>query len=310
MTLSTASRIVRESTVAKYTAVLQDENGLVVSVDELDTLTLTLYNLADGTIINSRAEQTVLNTHNVTLDGSGNLAWEVQPSDNIIVGTHLRAGELEPHMALFQWTWDSGQKQGRYEVQIDVQQVSEIPLSLGATVVSSWGGYGSNSYVSLTDASSYITNSIIANTSWHTATPIQKVAALLEATRDIDSLNFIGERYYYDQSLSCPRELAISWPYNRTSTSSTVFSISYEQQREDIRRATCHQAVWLLRNSGINSRAEEVAAGIISSSKRIGPIAESYEYGKGAIATSKQPVCLDAMRFVKRWITSARVVRA
>ena len=126
MGLTTQDRIVRERSTALYAATIQDENETAIPAADLDTLTLTLYDLATGTAINSRSAQNVLNANNVTVSVLGALAWTMQPADNAIIGSP--AGKHERHVALFQWTYGSG-KAGSYEVIIDVENLAKVPAA-------------------------------------------------------------------------------------------------------------------------------------------------------------------------------------
>lgn len=126
MSLTAEQRKVREKCTAVYTATIKDENGVALASASLTTLTLTLYDQASGTIINSRDAQDILNTHNVTVSALGVLVWTMQPADNAIVGTSVAAGYRERHVALFQWTWSAGTKAGKYEVLIDVEQLVKV----------------------------------------------------------------------------------------------------------------------------------------------------------------------------------------
>ena len=113
-----------EKTSPKITATIQDEDGTGIPAASLDTLTLTLYNLDDSsnTIINSRTAQDVLNTNNVTVDSSGNLVWLVQPLDTIIVGSK----GVEKHRVVFEWTYSSGTKNGKYIIDMDIRNLVKI----------------------------------------------------------------------------------------------------------------------------------------------------------------------------------------
>jgi len=128
MALSVTQRRVRERCTAKYTATIEDESGTALAAASLTTLTLTLYDRETGTIINSRSAQNVLNANNVTVSAAGVMVWSMQPADNAIVGSPA-AGQPEIHIALFEWTWASGAKAGKYEVQIDVTQLTKVPAS-------------------------------------------------------------------------------------------------------------------------------------------------------------------------------------
>ncbi len=115
-----------ERSTAVYTATLKDETDTVIPSASLTTLTLTLYDAANGTIINSRNGQNVLNANNVTIHAtSGLLTWTMQPADNVIVWPKA-SGQFEKHIALFRWTWSSGAKAGSHEVEIRVRQRTKI----------------------------------------------------------------------------------------------------------------------------------------------------------------------------------------
>lgn len=114
---------VNEKVTAKYSAILQDEDENALSSSDIQTLTLTLYDKSTGTIINSRNAQDVKNTNGVSVDGSGNVIWVMEPDDNAIV---TATSKVEKHIALFQWTWNSGAKAGRHEIVIQVKNLTKV----------------------------------------------------------------------------------------------------------------------------------------------------------------------------------------
>jgi len=121
--------IANQHSIARYTAVLKDETGTPVSSASVTTLTLTLYNLNSTTlaILNSRDHVNALNANNVTLDTSGNLAYTMQPADNV-VGATIAKGDLEPHRVLFEFTWSGGVKRGSHEVTVYVRKIDKIAI--------------------------------------------------------------------------------------------------------------------------------------------------------------------------------------
>lgn len=125
MAITDADRIVNEGTTANYSAVVTDENGDAVGSGSLTTLTLTLYDDRTGQIINSRNEQNVLNQQGVTVDGSGNLEWTISRDDNPILHENDYSG-YEDHIAIFHWTWDSGNKSGRHEIKLRVKNLKKV----------------------------------------------------------------------------------------------------------------------------------------------------------------------------------------
>src|SRR4051812_41110491 len=118
---------------------------------------------------------------------------------------------------------------------------------------STWGGSDSNSYIDLATADSFITEAVVDPAAWTVATTTQQSAALREATRDIDSQEYLGCRYYEDQMLQFPREFVNGWPWNRvTSGGSTVYSIEQHRMQVAVEQATCYQAVSILRRGGLD----------------------------------------------------------
>lgn len=113
---------IMEKTTPKITATIQDEDGVAISSANLTTLTLTLYNLSDSTIINSRSAQNVLNANNVTVDTNGLMTWSVQTLDTIIVGT----SKYEEHRAVFEWTYSAGAKNGKYVIDMSIYNLVKI----------------------------------------------------------------------------------------------------------------------------------------------------------------------------------------
>lgn len=125
--LTVAQRVVPEEASFQYTGYIKDETGTVIPLASLTTLTLTLYNKATGAIINSRNAQNVKNANNVTVHAtSGLVTWSAKPADNPIIDTTLDAGETEEHVALFEWTYNSGADGGKHELSIYVRQLTKV----------------------------------------------------------------------------------------------------------------------------------------------------------------------------------------
>jgi len=69
----------KEGTGAIYTATLEDSDETAIPLANISAITLTLYNVADDSIINSREDQDVKNTNQVTIHStSGLLTWAMQ----------------------------------------------------------------------------------------------------------------------------------------------------------------------------------------------------------------------------------------
>ena len=175
------------------------------------------------------------------------------------------------------------------------------------SLVETWGGSGSNVYVSYTNAASYITTKY-DYTAWTNATTVQREASLLQATDDIDYYNWIGERYYYYQSREWPRTLTVGqddWPYRLATVVPLESSLEQARAKERIQKATCEQALYILDET--KDRDEHLMRqqqGIVSISETVGPISESYTY-----KTNKQLLCMEAMKLVKRYFGQPTISR-
>jgi hypothetical protein len=97
-----------EQTSGTYTATLVDEMGLAVNVAVLTEVTLTLYDLQSGEVINDRDYQDVKNANDVTINALGALEWKIQAADNAVV-TDKMAGTVERHIAFFHFVWPGGE---------------------------------------------------------------------------------------------------------------------------------------------------------------------------------------------------------
>ena len=114
---------VTEKTSVQYTATLKDETGAAVPLAALGTLTLTLYNVSSGAILNGRNAQNVLNANGVTVHAtSGLLTWTLDPLDSPILDDTLNE---ELHRALFRATW-STTKGANWEVDFLVNNLAKV----------------------------------------------------------------------------------------------------------------------------------------------------------------------------------------
>lgn len=188
-------------------------------------------------------------------------------------------------------------------------------ISTVPTLFSSWGGGTSNSYVSLTNANSWITNNVFQYESWTSANYSRRSLALAEATRQIDSRQYIYDRKYSDQALEFPRGIQDQW-YSSGSYSSDLTEMEQRMQF-DVERACCLQALHLLDQSGYTSHSQLMQAGIKAVEKEVGPIRERFEYGNpfstSSAVTMKggvtNPLCEAALEYLRNWMTSRKIYR-
>lgn len=88
-----------------FTGTLKDAAGTAIPLANIVSCTLTLTNAADGSIVNSRNAQNVLNANNVTINSTtGALRWLIQPADLTLVDSSV---PVEEHIATFKWTYET-----------------------------------------------------------------------------------------------------------------------------------------------------------------------------------------------------------
>lgn len=117
---------IAERGTGKLTGTLTDEAGAPVSVANVQTLTLTLYERESGSLVNPGgrpAGQDIKNANGGTLDTSGAFALVLSDLDHAILDT-TRAYEL--HYALVQWTLTGGAKPGRQRFRIAVENQRKV----------------------------------------------------------------------------------------------------------------------------------------------------------------------------------------
>jgi hypothetical protein len=116
---------IAEKTTQVLTCTIKDETDVVIPLDQIVTLTLTLYNQESRSIINLRENQNVLNLNNVTYHvTSGLLTWLLQPADTAIENI---AKSIEVRVALFQWTFSGGgAKHGKHEIVFKIRNLEKV----------------------------------------------------------------------------------------------------------------------------------------------------------------------------------------
>jgi hypothetical protein len=177
------------------------------------------------------------------------------------------------------------------------------------TLISSYGGITSNSYIDATQANSFIRTSTLDNDDWFELTLTQKQAALMMASRDIDSRQYIGHRYYFDQALEFPRQLRSAFPFNRTSSTTVSQDTIQRRMQENVQKAAALQALKIARQGGRNQHLENIANGITGISESVGPIREFVQYGQVRAAGSSAKFDPQALALLQEWMTSRKIYR-
>jgi len=111
---------VNEASTARYTATLVDETETPIPAADLTALTLYLYEPVSAGVVNSRNNQNVLNTNGVTVNSAGLLTWTISALDTTMVNA---TKEIETHIATFTFTYASGNKVGRHEVILSIDNL-------------------------------------------------------------------------------------------------------------------------------------------------------------------------------------------
>jgi len=110
-----------ELTTPRITFQIVDEAGTGF---EPSTLTLTLYNVKTGAMLNSRDHQNVVDAAGVTVDAQGQVVWQTSAEDMAIL---VATESLEVHVALLEWSWSLGTKHGKHELEFHVRNLTEVP---------------------------------------------------------------------------------------------------------------------------------------------------------------------------------------
>ena len=116
-------KIINERTTADYTVTLQDKQGNVLAGSAITSLTLTLYALASGTILNGRDGQNVLNQNNVTIDENGLLVFSLQSDDGAIMNGSC---EYETHRAEFDCVFNGGADRSPWDVDFFYRNLTKL----------------------------------------------------------------------------------------------------------------------------------------------------------------------------------------
>lgn len=120
---TTITTAIFEETTRFLTATIEDEDG---DGFKPEALTLLLYDVETGQVVNSRNRVSVLDANGGAVTAGGVLTMELLPADNVIVGS--RTGKTsETHRALFEWTWASGTRKGKHEVEFTIEENSQVP---------------------------------------------------------------------------------------------------------------------------------------------------------------------------------------
>lgn len=116
-----ATIVVKDEIAQKATALLEfdflDHAGVPLGVNP-DTVDLTLCDKVTGRVINDRQTVDVLSF--VT---AGKMSFKLLEADTILVNT---AKNREVHIALLEWTWNSGQRSGKGQIEMVIVDMVHV----------------------------------------------------------------------------------------------------------------------------------------------------------------------------------------
>ena len=124
-----AAQVAPEKGTLQYSVLLEDEAGAILG-NTLDSLKLTLYDLSGRTqaIINAIDGIDIMNTGRGSLDTlTGRWTVTLGPADNIMLNA---AQPYERHLMLLQWTYASGAKAGKHEVEFLVRHIAHLVIGV------------------------------------------------------------------------------------------------------------------------------------------------------------------------------------
>lgn len=132
---SSGNRVeVDEGESAKATVTFQDLDNASLATASISTLTVTIRNAADGTIINSRDGQNIKNANGGTLSdvgGAATLEFILTTADN--AAQDVSEGETEYHWVDFVWTWSdgAGTRTGKAAYKYPVRGIANAASGVG-----------------------------------------------------------------------------------------------------------------------------------------------------------------------------------
>lgn len=115
--------IIAERTTCRLTAQFTDETAANLQKVNLTTLTMTLYALGSGAIINGNDGVNILDANQGVVSAEGLLTLTLAPLDNQILDSAL---DLELHRILLTWTFGGGAKTGRFELDLYVRNLMKV----------------------------------------------------------------------------------------------------------------------------------------------------------------------------------------
>ena len=128
---------------------------------------------------------------------------------------------------------------------------------MAATIDATLSGTSANSYVTLAQANSYF-ETVPDSSTWTNKTDDQKNRALIDAARQIDTLNFYGDRCDNGQSLKFPRN---NYEVDDVELSCTVVPNNIKYAQYELARQLANDTDAITGNKGTVGTPEKVKIG-------------------------------------------------
>lgn len=117
---------VGERVSSVLTATIKDNTGTPIPGASLETLTVTLYEVLTGSIINGRNDTNILGANGGSVSVGGVLTWNMDAADNQILSATSPPVTDERHVALIEFTFNGGRR-GKHEALILVVASEKVP---------------------------------------------------------------------------------------------------------------------------------------------------------------------------------------
>lgn len=102
-------------------AILTDETGTPIPAASLTAFTVTVYDVATGTVL--VAPRNVLNAGGGTVGTDGRWTIRLDAADNALLN---QARRTETHRVYLEWTWSGGARKGRQEFDLTIDNLQKV----------------------------------------------------------------------------------------------------------------------------------------------------------------------------------------
>lgn len=171
---------------------------------------------------------------------------------------------------------------------------------MAVTIVATAGGSASNSYITLAEAETYMEARLNAAT-WDAATEDSKNRALVEATRELDVLEWLGWRTDDVQALSWPRD----WVVDPDDPNGDYYSDAVVPQR--VKDATAELAFQFIKSGTTDVAAMDDTQGIRR--KKVDVLETEYDPAYRRTGMARYPRVLAYVRPLLAYAAGSLVVR-